>query len=159
MKKISLPFSAPICHYFFFFFHSVSLLLSAPLCLLQEARQKLFLSMFRLLIQLVYSATPSSIFFILPYERGRMNEWMSLDCTRRIWSKTTPAILWWFLLGTGSSNCSYRCVDLQAGRLITPTKLIRKDWDDEICDYLIHSSEHISYMNKIVFCPCSSGSV
>ena len=43
-------------------------------------------------------------------------------------SKTTPAVV---LLGTGASNCSYRCVNLETGRLITATKLIRKDWDEE----------------------------
>ena len=32
-------------------------------------------------------------------------------------SKTTPAMV---LLGTGASNCSYRCLNLETGRLITP---------------------------------------
>ena len=35
------------------------------------------------------------------------------------------------LIGTGASNCSYRCISLNTGKLITAVKLIKKDWDEE----------------------------
>lgn len=62
-------------------------------------------------------------------------------------SKTTPAVV---LLGTESSSCSYRCINLETGRLITPTKLIRKDWDEETMALANKLSDHRSEISDTI---------